>query len=204
MLLAQELFTKEFDRKLYLTSLSYPKTRQSFLLGRLVAIYALQIALLFLLSLTLLLCLKSISAGYEQATPVSLGKPYLITFSFIAIELFVIAAIASLLAIRASTPSFVLIGTVGFTLAARSFAPMIALLENNTSLMKNSSEYKSSIGILGYLLPDFNALDTRAIALYDSLTFLPHNWTLNIATNLLYGIGLITLSIWSLNRKKFI
>jgi len=161
VLMTQELLSREFDRRYFLNTLSYPHSRHSLLLGRLAAIATLTLGLLLLLAAALALLVWLIGRGYAQATPVALGQHYLVTIVFIGADLLLLAAVASLLAVVASTPSFVLIGTFGFMLVARSFGAIVELLTRNTAVVTDAESYRSGIGLLGYLLPDLGALDVR-------------------------------------------
>jgi len=203
IILIQEIFSREFDRKLFLTSLSYPRSRQQFLLGRFFAVTICLVALLISLSGVLGIEVYLIGLEYAQATPVSLGSPYIITILFFSIELILITAFATLLSITASTPSFVLIGTIGFVLASRSFSAIIALLQNNNNVVAYAENYQSSLSFLAFFLPDLYNLDVRAIALYGKTSLLSSSWGLHITSVIAYCIGLLVLSIWLLNRKRF-
>lgn len=203
ILLVQELISREFDRKLYLTSLTYPRSRERFLFGRIVTVAILLLGMLA--SLTLLLAGLStwIGQSYAQASPPDLGLPYIATIGFIALDLVVLLAVATLIAVTTSTPSFVLIGTLGFMLVARSYSGIVALLTRDTTLVDNPESYKSSLSLLGYVLPDLAALDVRMIALYGQWQFLPDDWEMRVASTLAYVVALIALSVWALNRKNF-
>jgi Cu-processing system permease protein len=202
VLLLQELLTREFDRKFFLASMTYPRPRHSFLLGRFLAVCALTLALLIVLAAALVPLVTAIAGTYEQATPVALDHRYWIVIAFIAVDVVVIAAMGTLLAIVAATPSFVLIGTLGFMLVARSFAPIVALLTRDSTLVENAERYRSSLDLLGYFLPDLAALDVRMIALYGQMSFLPPDWPLRLTTAITYGTGLVLLAVWALHRKR--
>lgn len=201
--LAQEFFSREFDRRYFLTSLSYPRPRWQFLLGRFLGMALIVIIALALLGLLLAILVKLVSQGYDQATPVALGIPYIVTLSFVGLDLLIISAIATLLGIVAVTPSFVLIGTFGFLLVARSYAGIIALLETERYVVANSELYQSSLALLHYLLPDLGALDIRRIALYNQWEFLPEQWPMLLMTSIAYALALLALAAWLLNRKQF-
>ena len=199
VLLLQELLSREFDRKLYLSSLTYPRPRHQFLLGRVAAIAVLLLGLLAALAALTIW----IGHGYAQATPPDLGLPYLVTIAFIALDLLVVLAIGTLIAVATTTPSFVLIGTLGFMLVARSYSAIVALLTRDTTLVSNANSYQSSLSLLGYLLPDLAALDVRMISLYGQWQFLPEDWALRVVATLAYAAALLALAVWTLNRKKF-
>lgn len=203
VLLVQELISREFDKRYYLNSLTYPRGRRSLLLGRFAAVLALLLGLLLALALLQVVLVGLIGGVYPQATPVALGQPYLIVIAFMALDLLVLAALATLLAIVASTPSFVLIGTFGFMLVARSYGAIVELLGSQAGLVSNTEGYRASLGVLGYLLPDLGALDLRMLALYGQPEFLPADWPWLLLSNLAYAFALLALAVWALQRKRF-
>ncbi|EKM97366.1 hypothetical protein C211_02870 [Stutzerimonas degradans] len=201
--MTQELLSREFDRRYFLNTLSYPHPRHSLLLSRFAAVAILTLGLLLLLAAALALLVWFIDQGYEQATPVALGQQYLVTIAFIGVDLLLLTAVASLLAVVASTPSFVLIGTFGFMLVARSFGAIVELLTRNTAVVNDAERYRSGIGFLGYLLPDLGALDVRMVALYGRMELLPADWPWLLLSCLTYTVGLLGLAVWALQRKRF-
>lgn len=203
VLVTQELLSKEFERRYVLNSLSYPSARYRMLLGRFFAIAGLTLGLLLVMSLLLAFLVESVGKGYAQATSVALGWNYSIVIGFIGVDLVLLSALACLLAVIASTPSFVLIGTFGFMLVARSFAAIIELLNRDASVVGDAESYRAGVGLLGYLLPDLGALDVRMIALYGNMDLLPADWPLLLLSSLTYTVALLALAIWALQRKRF-
>ncbi len=203
ILTTQELLSREFDRRYFLSTFSYPHARYKLLLGRFATVSILALGLLLLLAAALALLVWLIGQDHRQATPVSLGCHYLVTIAFIGIDLLLLAAVASLLAVVAATPSFVLIGTFGFMLVARSFGAIVELLTRNTAVVTDAESYRSGIGLLGYLLPDLGALDVRMIALYGRMELLPADWPWLLLSCLTYTVGLLSLAVWALQRKRF-
>lgn len=206
ILLVQELFNREFERKSFLNTFTYPRTRLHWLLGRAEAIALLGALLLTLMGLLLAGLTLITASTYQQATPVSLGAPYFVTLGFIAIDMFAVIAIATLLAVSAITPSFVLIGTAGFTLIARSYTPIIELLRSNPYVISEFADprlYQDSLGLIAVLLPDLGRLDVRMIALYDKMAFMPPDWPLLVGATLSYSAAVLGLSTWILNKREF-
>lgn len=203
VLLIQELLSREFDRRYFLNSLTYPRPRHSLLLGRFLLVVGLALGQLLIMSLILALLVGLISNGYKQGTPVALDHYYLIVVGFIGVDVVVLASLATLLAVVASTHSFVLIGTFGFMLVARSYGSIVELLGNNSELVYGFEGYRTSLGALGYLLPDLGALDVRMLALYGKAEFLPADWPLLLLSSLGYAMALLTLAVWALQRKRF-
>ncbi len=204
VLMVQELLSREFDRRYFLSSLTYPRARQGLLLGRVAAVVALMSGLLLAMALALVLAVKLIGEGYEQATPVSMGLPYAVSIAFASLDLLVLTGLAVFLAIVASTPSFVLIGTFGFMMVARSFAAIVALLTRDSTVVGDAETYRSGIGLLGYLLPDLGALDVRMVALYGKLEFLPADWPWLVLGSMAYAGAFLALAAWALQRKRFV
>ena len=203
VLLAQELLSREFDKRYYLNSLCYPRARHSLLVGRFVALLVLLLGPLLGLSLLQVGLVHWIGGSYPQATPVAMGLPYLVVVGFMALDLLVLAALATLLAVVASTPSFVLIGTFGFMLVARSYGAIVELLSSNAEVVVNIEGYRASLGLLGYLLPDLGALDVRTLALYGKWELLPADWPWLLLSSLGYAVALLALAVWALQRKRF-
>jgi hypothetical protein len=144
-----------------------------------------------------------IGSGLEQGTPIALNNYYLATLLFIAVDLFVLTALASLLAIVASTPSFIFIGTLGFMLIARSYSSIIQLLERKRFLVENAEQYQGSLHHLNYILPDLGSLDIRALTLYGNIELLPTDWLATLLSCIVYGVMLVALSLFFLHRKHF-
>lgn len=203
VLLVQELLSCEFDKRYYLVSLTYPNARSGLLIGRFVALLAMLLGLLLALGLLQAVLVGVISGFYPQATLVDMGQPYLIVMAFMTLDLLVLAALATLLAVVASTPSFVLIGTLGFMLVARSYGAIVELLSSNAGVVVNTEGYRASLGVLGYLLPDLGALDLRMLALYGKPEFLPADWLWLAISSLGYALALLALAVWALQRKRF-
>ncbi|WP_170915847.1 ABC transporter permease [Stutzerimonas stutzeri] len=203
VLMVQELLSREFDRRYFLNTLSYPHPRHSLLLGRFIAVALVTLGLLLVLASALALLVWLIGQGYAQGTPVALDYHYLITIAFIGLDLLLLAAVATLLAVVASTPSFVLIGTFGFMLVARSFGAIVELLTRNSFVVSDAESYRSGVGLLGYLLPDLGALDIRMVALYGKWELLPTDWPWLVLSSLTYTVGLLALAVWALQRKRF-
>lgn len=204
VLLVQELLSREFDKRYYLTSLTYPNARSSLLVGRFAAVLVLVLVLLLALALLQVLVVSFIADIYPQATSVALGQPLLIVMAFLGLDLLVLTTLAVFLAVVASTPSFVLIGTFGFMLIARSYGAIIELLGDAPGLVSHAEGYRSSLGALSYLLPDLGALDVRMLVLYGKPEFLPVDWPWLLLGSLAYAMALLAMAIWLLQRKRFV
>lgn len=206
VLLVQELVAKEFDRKLYLVSLTYPRARTRWLIGRVAAIGWLVFLLLAVMAAILAGLVNHVSGSYAQSSSVSLRLPYLVTLLFLAVDLLLVLAIASFFAVTTTTPSFVLIGTLGFILIARTYMPIIQLLQDADYLVEKIADpklYKDSLSALNFVLPDLGTLDVRMIALYNKMAFLPGHWAMLVGGVLAYAVALISLAAWRMKTRQF-
>lgn len=203
VLLVQDLLSREFDKRYYLSSLAYPRARSGFLLGRFAAVMSVILVALLGIGILQICLMQLFEAIYPQATPVVLGRNYWIVMAFLALDLLVLASLATLLAVVASTPSFVLIGTFGFMLVARSYGAIVDLLGRGGGEVGNTEGYRAGLGALGYLLPDLGALDVRMLLIYGKPEFLPADWPWLVLSSLAYAGALLALAVWSLQRKWF-
>lgn len=203
VLLLQELFFREFDKKYHFLSLTYPRSRFSFMASRSLAVLSLTIAALLLLAVALWSVVRFIGQGYAAALPPHLGLPYWITIAFIAADLVVAVAVGTLLSVGATSFGFILAGTLGFLLCARSFAPVIDLLTRDSTLVPHAATYQSSLHYLGYILPDLSALDVRLISLYSNMAFLPADWPYPLLSAGAYALAAFGLAVWIFGRRKF-
>ncbi len=204
VLLIQELLTREFDRKLYLTSLSYPRPRYQWLLGRVLAICLMLFGLIVIMAALLSVVVSYVGGTFAQATPVSLGLPFLVTLALVFLDILVCVAMATFLAVVATTPSFVLIGTLGFLVIARSYMPVVQMLIDNQNLVTKLADpevYTGSLNALSYVFPDLGTLDVRMLALYGKWEFLPDNFGLLVISVMIYVVALLSLAVWRLNRR---
>jgi Cu-processing system permease protein len=201
ILMAQALISHEFERRYFLSFLPYPRPRFRFLLERFIAIIILVVSLLIAMSLMLAVLTKAV-ASYEQATPVDLAWRYSIVVAFLGVDLILLSAFSVLLSVVASTASFVLIGTIGFMVLARSYAAVIDLLSRNGSLVGDAESYSAGVSLLFYVFPNLGALDVRSIALYSTMKFFPADWMWLILSCLSYLIAVLALSVWMLQCKR--
>jgi len=209
VLMMQELFSREFERRYFLISLAYPYSRSYFLFSRFAVIVVLLIVALLIVAASLWFLLDFIAADYSGARSISFGLAYWLNFGFVLLDLLVVSSVALLLAVVASTSSFVLLGSFGFMFIARSYAAIIKLIQEDVNIVNlgdvklNADVYISNINVLSYFLPDLGALDVRSIALYDYLDFLPSDWPALVVMATAYIIGFLALARYALTFKRF-
>lgn len=197
VLVVQELLSREFDRRNYLITMAYPRSRQLFVFERFLTVSVLIWSLLMILSVGLaaLVTFLKLEGG--------VGWKYVVTIVFISVDILVLAVVSCLIAVVAKTPSFVLVGTFGFMLVARSFSGVLGLLSEGGALVGDPESYSSGIGVLGYFVPDLGALDVRMIALYGEWRFMPVRWALLCFSSLAFVGAVYALTVWAINRKRF-
>jgi Cu-processing system permease protein len=201
--IVQGLVANEFDRRYFLATMTYPHSRIIWLMGRFAAVTVVVLIALLVHALVLRTTAEVIGQGYDQATSVVLGQPYWLVIGFMFIDFVVITSVAMLIAVAASSPGFVVFGTLGFLLIARSFSSIFALLDGSTGLVKNEATYREGLGFLYFLFPDLGALDIRAVALYGKYEFLPPIWPQQLTSAFFYMLVMTSLAIWAIQRKRF-
>lgn len=203
VLLAQEMIAREVERRLIFTSLTYPRSRTVFLLGRALAILALTIAALLSMTALLALWVWALGLSYDQGTPVSLGRLLVLVFVFNALDSLVVLAFSILLAVLATVPNLVLLLSLGFMIVARSWSAVVQLLLDDSRVMVGADQYRAGLGLLRYVLPDLGALDVRAVALYDRPQFLPVDAGWHALMAIAYAAILMALACWRFERRQF-
>ncbi len=201
-LFCQELAVKETERKSFLQSLAYPHSRINFFVNRWLAGLLTVLVFYFSAALLLLLVVYFISLGYQQATPVSLGEKYWVVVAFGAIDILAVSTIATLLAVVAQSPGFVLIGTIGLTIVGRSYSAVLQLLSGDSLVVDDPEQYSSGLGWLTYIIPDLGALDVRQIALYDDWSFLSAGLMNASVTSLVFSVAVISLATLLFNNRS--
>lgn len=200
-LLLQELVSKEFERRYFLYSLTYPYSRIGFLFARFGVTIAITLGVLLIGAFFLEVIVFSVESSYEQSRPVSLGAAYWLTIFFVFVDLLAVASVALLLSVVAKTPGFVLLGTLGFTIVARSYSAIIALLSGDVIVIDSQDQYRSSLGFLEYILPDLGGMDIRYIALYNDLSQLSPNILWQLGSVLAFSCAVVLLAFWLFKNR---
>ena len=200
----QDLIAREVERRLMLTSLTYPRSRTSFITARYAAVMFVSIILMIALASVLAVVVTYAGKIYGQATPVGLGLPYVITLFYVLLDIAVVLAFATALATVSTTPNLVVLGSVGFMVAARSASAIVTLLEREKELLSGAKWYHLGLQSVQWFLPDLAALDVRSIALYNKMEFMPHApWALVLMAGG-YVTLLLTLGCKRFERRQFV
>ena len=203
LLQIQDLLAREVERRLILNSLTYPRSRSSFLVARYAAVTAVAAVLVVVLALVLAAIVIAVGKGYDQSTKVALGLPYGITIALLVLDIAVVLAFATTLATVATTPNLVVLGGIGFMIAARSASTIVLLLERERNLVKGADWYHQSLQGVQWFIPDLATLDVRAIALYDKLELLPSSAWAMVLMALGYIALLLILGCLRFERRQF-
>ncbi len=201
-LLFQDLISKEFERRYFLYSLSYPFDRARFIISRFMAVFSIALATLLFGALLLQVLVAFVESTYDQSRPVSVGLEYWMAVCFVALDILVIASVSLLLAVVAKTPGFVLLGTIGFAIVARSYGAILDLLSGNIIIVERQEEYRSTLSLIRIILPDLGALDMRHIALYDDVSNLPANFGIGLISVTFFCIAVLSLAMFLFKRRR--
>lgn len=203
LLQIQDLVMREVERKLILFSMTYPRPRAAFLLGRYLAVIAASFGVTASLALTVAIVVASIGPASAQGTQVALGLPYVLTCALIWCDVAVVVAFGTALAVVATTPHLVFVGGLGFMIIARSATAVIALLEREQDLLPGADLYHQGLLWVQWIIPDLGALDVRAIALYGKMELLTiPAWAMVAMPLGCIGV-LLSFSIYRFARREF-
>lgn len=203
ILQVQDLLAREIERKLILSSLTYPRSRSSLLLARYAAVVAVSLVLVVVLAGALAGVVSLVGQTYAQATPVALGWPYIATCFYMMLDIAVIAAFAQAIAALSTTPNMVLLSSIGFMIAGRSASTIVALLEREQGLVKGADWYHQGLQNVMWFLPDLASLDVRSAALYGKADLLPQQPLPLVLMALGYIALMLTLGCIRFERRQF-
>lgn len=203
LLQVQDLLAREIERRLILNSLTYPRSRSVFLVGRYLGVALVALAVTAFLSVVVAAVVHWGGTGYAQGTKVALGSPYLLTAGLIWLDAAVVVAFGLALATVATTPHLVFLGGIGFMIIGRSASTIVALLERERELVKGAEWYSQGLQWVQWLIPDLAALDVRPIALYGKMELLAvPPWAL-FAMPLGYVLLLVIIACWRFEKRQF-
>ncbi|MBK9523068.1 MAG: ABC transporter permease [Rhodocyclaceae bacterium] len=161
LLQIQDLVAREVDRRLVLTSLTYPHSRSEFVIARFGAVLLLAAVTCLFYSALLAGVVTWVASVYPQTTNVSLGAPFLITSALVWFDTAVVVAFGLVLATIATAPHLVFIGGMGFMVIARSASTIIQLLEADRDIVRGADWYHQGLQWVQWIVPDLASLDIQ-------------------------------------------
>jgi ABC-type transport system involved in multi-copper enzyme maturation permease subunit len=198
----QELYYKDLEKKTAIFLLSYPISRTRYLLARFTGVVWLVLFALCLSALLLYAAMVFAGSSYEQAWPINLGSPYLLTWLYFLLDIMVVIALTFLLCSVSETPNLPVLCALSFSVAMHAMGPIVEYLRYSARLEQNHQDLVQSIvEQLIYLLPDLSRLDIRPWSLYGELPTTQH-LALGAGVAITYTIVFLTSSIISLNRRE--
>lgn len=203
LLQTQDLLAREIERRQILISLTYPRSRATFLIARYSAVVMVATAMTIYLSLILAAVVAFVGTGYHQQTPIALGGAYVLTIAFMLLDFAVVVAFAAALATISTTPNLVLLGGLGFMIAARSASTIVQLLKSDHNLVQGAQWYQQGLESVQWLIPDLAALDVRPIALYGKMALLHQSPAALLLMAIAYVAVLLALACGYFQRRQF-
>lgn len=163
----QELVTKEIERKSVLFSLTYPVSRDSYLLGRYLSVCTLSA----LAAIVLLLCLEIVvvlaGVHYDQEHPVALGWPLVITMVGLWFDVATVAGFALWIATLSTVQVMPLALGLAFAIAGKALGVTLDYLaggaDGDPELL---ATYGPLVDTIKWILPDLSRLDWRNWPMY--------------------------------------
>lgn len=203
LLQIQDLVARDVERRLVLTSLTYPHPRTAFLLGRFAAVVLVALANTLFFCGLLALAVTWVGHLFAQTTVPSLGFPFLLTSILIWLDALVVIGFGLLLATVSTTPHLVFLGGIGFMIIARSASTIIQLLEAEKNIVRGAEWYHQGLQWVQWIVPDLASLDVRAITLYGKMELLAQNpWALALMP-ISYAVVLMIVSSAIFSRRRF-
>ena len=199
----QDLVAREVERRLVLTSLTYPHPRTAFLLGRYVAVVAVALANTLFFCGLLALSVTWVGVLFPQTTVPSLGLPFLLTGALIWFDALVVVGFGLLLATVSTTPHLVFLGGMGFMIIARSASTIIQLLEAEKNIVRGADWYHQGLQWVQWIVPDLASLDVRTIALYGKMEMLSVSPGALVLMPVSYSIVLLIVASAVFSRRRF-
>jgi ABC-type transport system involved in multi-copper enzyme maturation permease subunit len=203
LLQIQDLLSREVERRLIFTSLTFPRPRWMFLIGRYVAVVAMAALFTILLLAVVAAVVTWGGPEYRQGTKVDLGAPFILTGSLVWLDAAVVIAFGVALASIATTPHLVLMGGIGFMIIGRSASTIVALLEREAELVKGADLYHQGLQWTQWIIPDLAALDVRPIALYGKLELLTASPWAFLAMPIGYVTVLLVIACYRFEKRQF-
>ncbi len=203
LLQIQDLVAREVERRLVLTSLTYPHSRAIFLVARYSAVIVAALIVTLVLCTALAGVVAWVNQVYPQATPVALGMPLAITSALIWLDVAVVVSFGLVLATISTTPHLVFIGGVGFMVIARAASTIIQLLETERDLVRGADWYHQGLQWVQWIVPDLASLDVRQIALYGKMELLTASPVALLLMPISYVIVLLLIACAIFSRRRF-
>lgn len=200
---AYEFVGREIDRRTIFVSLTYPAPRSHFLFGRYLGLMVLTVLVVALLALLLAGTTLLAEKVYAQSNPVSLKGPFLLALLALTLDLAVVAAFGTLIAVVSTTPFLPLLVGLAFAISARSLGPAMDYLAQMSG--KDEALKESLIPVfdlLRWVLPDLSRLDIRYYPLYShppEAGLLAGVFMMSLG----YIVLLLALAVWLFQRRQF-
>lgn len=199
----QELLTREIDRKVILHSLALPVSRASYLIGRYLSVVTLVCISTGVLGLCLRVAVHISGPNYVQGFPVGLGLPYWTTLLGIVIDVAVVAAFSSAIAIVSTVPVMPLAMGAAFAVAGKALGASVDYItrgaDGDVAFAATQGQY---LDVVRWLIPDLSRLDWRDWALYGAV---PTNeslaWAVLMAAS--YVVVAVGLAVYFLQKREF-
>lgn len=199
----QELFTREIDRKIILHSLALPASRASFFVGRYLSIVVLAGISIVILGFCLLLAVLLASPSYEQEFSVELGFPFWLALLGIVLDVAVISAVASAVAMISTVPVLPLAIGAAFAIGGKALGASVDYLargaDGDTAFVDRMGHW---VDLVSWVIPDLSRLDWRQWSVYGAPPS-PEQLLWAAAMALSYTAMAVMLGIHALRNREF-
>lgn len=199
----QELIAREIDRKSILFSLTYPVSRNAYLLGRYLAVLTMSLLATITLGLCLLIAVYWAGSHYLQEYLVNLGIPFVVALGGQFVDVAVVAAFALWVSTVSTVPVMSVATGLAFAIGGKALGATIAYLVAGADGDQNLvGTFGPLIDTVRWLLPDLSRLDWRDWPLYGvRIEFGTMFAALTMAGA--YAVVMLTLAARAVQRREF-
>lgn len=201
--LVQDLVGREIERRSVVFSLSYPRSRASYLLGRFMGVIALSGVATLILGLLLLIAVILAGGTFEQEHRVALGVPYWLAVGGIWLDSVVVTSFTLLVCSLATSSLLPLAAGVAFAIIGKAFGPVAEYIARGADgQVELVAAYRPMLAVAEWFIPDLSRLDWRVWPMYG---LSPELDAIGLAVLMavFYSAAMLAFSAWLFSRREF-
>lgn len=199
----QDFVVREIERKSVLYALSYPVSRATYLMGRLVGVLILLALATALLGALLQFAVANAGGHYTQEFPPTLGFAYWASLFGLWLGVAVVTSVTFTLAALSTVSLLPLAAGTGFAIAGQSLGAVADYLASGADGQDELvATYRPIVMLIRYVLPNLSRLDWRTWPLY-GLAPASEQIALSVVMAFAYVATTATLAVWVFGKRDF-
>lgn len=201
--LVQDLIGREIEQRSVVLTLSYPRNRAAYLMGRYLGVLALTAVAALILAMLLWIAVMMSGLHYEQQFLVKLGLPFWVAVIGVWLDAAVVAAFTLWIATLSTVTMLPLALGAVFAIGGLALGPVFDFVSKGAEGQVDlAARYSPLLDVVRWVLPDLSRLDWRAWPMYG---LVPDVQTTGLAflMALAYATLMIGLAIHAFSRREF-